>query len=202
MLPGEAAPVTRSTQQGLTLIELMMVITIAAVLIALAVPGFQALTRNSRQLNAVGDVSSMLSRARSEAAARYKHIVLCASADQATCSGATTWETGWIMFVDEDGSGTLNGTETTLQVGQALPSGSTLTLFYDGSPSTAQSTLGFAKGGLADTPAAFRYCIYRDSTAAMQGIDVNTAGQVRIATDSNSDGQVEDSSGNNITACP
>ena len=123
-------------QQGMTLIELMAILLIAAVLIGIAIPGMRTTTNSSRGLNAVGDISGMLARARSEASSRGKPVTICVSTDGSTCSGNTTWESGWMMFVD-DGSvvapapPTTNSThdagEEIIQVGTAASANTTLT---------------------------------------------------------------------------
>lgn len=185
--------------KGFTLIEMMVAIAVAAVLLAIAIPGMQALSRKSQQRNAIGDISSMVARARSEAATRYQPITICATADQSTCSGAATWETGWLMFVDLDSDQQRSGTgEDIVQVGVALPSGSKLAALYF--PSAAAVT--FQKGGLPQSTGTFRFCIYNGAQSTMQAINVSASGQVRVATDSNADGALENNAGTAITACP
>ena len=43
--------------------------------------------------------------ARMEAIRRGTPVSVCASADQASCSGANDWASGWIVFTDANGSG-------------------------------------------------------------------------------------------------
>ena len=83
---------------GFTMMELLMVVTIAGILAAIGVPSFRYVTASNRiatELNAlVGD----LQFARSEAAKSGLPVTVCASTDGATCANSSTWNTGWIVF--------------------------------------------------------------------------------------------------------
>lgn len=87
----------RSTQTGLTLVELMIAVGIVIILSAIAVPKvFQVLDHNTIATSSNLFVQS-LHLARSEAI-RGGTSTLCASTDQATCSAnAADWNQGWIL---------------------------------------------------------------------------------------------------------
>jgi type IV fimbrial biogenesis protein FimT len=195
--------VSNATQRGFTLIELMVTIAVAAILMMVVVPGMQSLSQRSQQLNAIGDISAMLNRARSEAAARNKPVTICVSTDGATCSANTTWASGWLMFVDANNNQTWDAGEDVIQVGGALASGTTLTALYfpNASPYAAVT---FAKDGALSTNSSgtFRYCIKDGATQKMQAVNVSAAGMARIAVDTDKDGKLENSGGAAILACP
>ena len=85
-------------QQGFTLIELMVTLTITAVLLGIGVPSFRSMIENNRITAATNDLVNALQLARSEAIKRGIPVVLCASSDQASCSTATpaVWINGWV----------------------------------------------------------------------------------------------------------
>jgi prepilin-type N-terminal cleavage/methylation domain-containing protein len=89
----------RDRVAGFTIIELVVTILVAAILTAIAVPQFQATLQRYRQRSAVADLQASLQYARTESVLRATYVSLCASADGATCSGATTYETGWLVYV-------------------------------------------------------------------------------------------------------
>lgn len=98
---------TRSA--GFTLLELMLALTVAAVLMAVAVPNFQALIRNSRMSGAANDFVSDFNLARSEAVKRRVPVTLCKSQDLATCdTDATAAFRSWIIFVDDADAAVVN----------------------------------------------------------------------------------------------
>jgi type IV fimbrial biogenesis protein FimT len=100
---------------GLTLIELMVAILILAILMTAAVPGFRSITDSSRTSAATNDLVTALNLARSEALRRATPTVVCASADQASCSGSNTWTPGWIVFTDMNGDGDMGAGDVLLQ---------------------------------------------------------------------------------------
>ena len=82
---------------GFTLYELMVTITVVAIIASFGVPGFQNFVQSSRSVTHTNDVITALNLGRSEATRRGFPIDVCASSDNATCSGSTDWSTGWIV---------------------------------------------------------------------------------------------------------
>jgi type IV fimbrial biogenesis protein FimT len=74
---------------GFTLIELMVTISLAAILAVIAVPSFQQFTLNQRLKNAAYDVVSALTLARSEAITRNAVVSVVASGG--------VWANGWCV---------------------------------------------------------------------------------------------------------
>lgn len=65
-----------SSAAGFTLIELMLVVTVAGVLAMIAIPNFKSLTQSQRVKNASFQLYSALSLARSEAIKRNTNVTL------------------------------------------------------------------------------------------------------------------------------
>lgn len=82
---------------GFTLIEMMVTITIVAILAAAAVPSFQQLIANQRIKTASFDLFSALNYARSEAIKRNASVTLRAGA-----TGDGLWSTGWRLVDPAD----------------------------------------------------------------------------------------------------
>lgn len=119
---------TMSTKHtGFTLIELMVVLSIAAILAALALPSFRSLIQNNRLTTQANELAGTLNFARGEAVKRGGRVTVCVSTDQATCTLGTAWEGGWIAFADPDNTATFTVGDTLLRVRGALEGGSTLT---------------------------------------------------------------------------
>jgi type IV fimbrial biogenesis protein FimT len=137
-----AAPTpTRSAQgraeRGFTIVELMIVLLILAILATIAIPSFRDFIGNSKVTGATNDLVTAINVARSSALQRATPVSVCASADQANCSGSTNWATGWIAFTDGAGAaGTLDGSDLLLQSwpglkGDMLATSSTSFVRYD-----------------------------------------------------------------------
>jgi type IV fimbrial biogenesis protein FimT len=116
------------TQTGFTIIELMIVVALAAVLLTIGIPGFQEMVQDNRRASATVEMISAIQIARSEAVKLNAPMTLCPSSDGSSCSG-TAWETGWIAFIDDDlddvddaadGNGARDTGEDLVRTGSAL----------------------------------------------------------------------------------
>lgn len=124
--------ITRWPQQsGFTVIELMITVTILAVLAAVAIPSFGSMIQNSRRTATVNELIANLMLARSEAAKRGQPVTLCGntSSGGTSCTGATNWNYGWMVFLDPDGDGAITSAADAvkLYVNDARESGLTIT---------------------------------------------------------------------------
>ncbi len=85
--------------------ELMVVLAIAATIIAIGAPNFNAFRLNGRLTNTANDVLASLVTARTDAIKAQVNVSMCASANpgatDATCADGST--VGWIAFRDPDG---------------------------------------------------------------------------------------------------
>jgi type IV fimbrial biogenesis protein FimT len=105
----------KRAQPGFTLLELMVVLAIAGVLFAVAVPAMGDFLRNGRITAAANDVMAGLHFTRSEAIKLRQPVTLCTSADTVNADGSQNDDptcaasdelTGWFAFVDLNQSGT------------------------------------------------------------------------------------------------
>jgi type IV fimbrial biogenesis protein FimT len=96
----------KNRSQGFTLIELMVVLAIAATILVIGVPAFNNFRVNGRLTNSVNDMLSATVLARTEAIKRQTSVALCPSANptaaEPTCTADSTL--GWIVFADADGN--------------------------------------------------------------------------------------------------
>lgn len=99
---------------GFTLVELMVTLTISAILIGVAIPSFRTFITNNAVENLQGRLAGAITFARSEAATRNSVVTLCSSNTGTSCV-ANQWQAGWIVFVDS------NGNQTADPVAGAVP---------------------------------------------------------------------------------
>ncbi|WP_268894451.1 GspH/FimT family pseudopilin [Variovorax boronicumulans] len=118
-------------QCGLTAIELLVTLSILAILVGIAAPSMSRFVNQWRASNTVNALTGSLRIARTEAIARGRPVVVCRVASSTataceTAAGAKGYASGWIVFVnndrdtDNDFSST-NGDELLLR--QVEPSG-------------------------------------------------------------------------------
>ena len=116
---------------GYTMIELLITISIVAILAGLAVPAMTRFVQNDVLASQMNALAGSLALARSLAITRHQSVILCASADQATCS-SSDWSDGWIVFVDANSDLNVSSNESIESQVAALEGNNTLSFSAGG----------------------------------------------------------------------
>ena len=77
------------------MIELMVVLSIAAILATAAVPSFRSLIQNNRLATQANELTGTMNFARGEAIKRGQRVTVCVSTNQTACTLGTAWA-GWL----------------------------------------------------------------------------------------------------------
>ncbi len=147
-------------QSGFSMIELLVTMTVAGLLMYIAIPSFLTAVRNDRLVSQANDLLGSLMYARSEAVNDNANVTVCASNDGATCSG-TNWASGWIICQDQVTPTVVtdcSGTSTIVRVLPTLSGSNTLT--NDGSA----SKVVFTSNGSVSSQLNFALCDSRGAT--------------------------------------
>ncbi len=142
---------------GFTLLELIVAITIAAILAALTVPSFLKSVRLNRGVADANGILSVVTLARNEAIRRDATVSLCISSDGSTCASSGTWDVGYLLFVDVNSNASFGTGDTLIRTEVPLSSASTISL-CQGTPSTTNTvikTLSFTGTGQITAQAYF-----------------------------------------------
>lgn len=121
-----ALPIVQAMKRapkGFTLLELMVVLAIAGVLAAVAIPAMGDFMRNSRITAAANDVMAALHFTRSESIKRRQPVTLCTSANAQAATPACANSpllTGWVAFVDLNQDGVIDVGEDVLLQHEAM----------------------------------------------------------------------------------
>jgi len=164
--------------RGMTLVELVVAFAIAGILIAFAAPSLRESIQNNRMVTQINGLHAALSLARAEAVKRRNNVTMCKSNDGTSCSGA--WQEGWIIFVDTDHDGSVDGEEV-VRTFDGVPAGNSL-LFSQ--THVIYSNKGNARSG---TNGTFTLCDSRGVTHA-KGLVIGPSGRPRLAVDSDENG--------------
>lgn len=137
---------------GFTLLELLVTISIAAILMSIAIPSFNSQRERSLVTGASNDLLADILLARSEAVKRSTRVTVCTSSNMTSCGGAS-WADGWIIFQDPDNTG--GPTAATDLIGAKEKSASGVTFTGDAKVGTSISYISTGRarsiaGGLQD----------------------------------------------------
>lgn len=200
MMPfvGVAAPFAPTRRgSGFTLIEVIVVLAVAAFLGAIAIPNFRGFIQNSQISTQTNDLVADLAYARSEAIKRgARNVVVCKSQNPLAATpacdtaAASPWEAGRLVFYDGNNDNQYNtgGTDELLRVRGALEGANTLRANSGSSVSpNLASYVAFTRNGVTtlarkaatDLPHHFKLCDTRGASKA-RGIAIQTTGRTKI----------------------
>lgn len=144
---------------GLTMIELMLVVTIASILLAVSIPGFQDMISRMSVNSQVKTLRSALNYARSEAVRMSATVIVCPRDD--------SWADGWEVRTGGDCDGELLRLDDSLS-GDTSVSSDKDPLVYD--------SMGFSLGSQRQ----FVVCPGDGDTDLAQAVDVSASGRVTL----------------------
>lgn len=166
-------------QQGLSIVEVLVVVAIIGILMAVGLPEFRTLIADQRLRSAASDLVGELAYARSEAIKQQRRVVV-------ERTGAT-WRDGWRVYVDRDASNTFNSgdqelrsspgfSNTDMRVCDATTSFADRIVFR-GDGAVANAPTG-AESGLrvVDSTGAARTRIIAISVAGRAGVELAPSG--------------------------
>lgn len=126
-------------EKGFTLIELLVTLAIAIVMLAVGIPMFGRTIESSQLTTATNRLVTSLQYARSEAVKRAGTVTACSSSNGTSCAGSNDWQIGWIVFLDEGTTGSVDSGDSIL----AITSGDDIAT----SVSTSQASVSFRADG-------------------------------------------------------
>jgi type IV fimbrial biogenesis protein FimT len=97
---------SRTVCRGVTVVELMVALSILAVLLTVGIPSYANLLHKNRISQTSGLLHVSLHMARGEAIKRRRPVQVCPSADGASCRNDGDWSEGWVVFADTNGNNT------------------------------------------------------------------------------------------------
>jgi len=166
-------------QAGFTLIELMVTISVAAIIVMAAIPSFSETISNNRLVTQTNAFTTSLATARSEAIKRGLQVTVCKSANGSACTTAGNWEQGWIVFEDNNGDGDVDAGDDLIRVNSALHTGYTLRVggSFNNWIAYTRTGMGAGNGGTSDT---FRMCTSAAITSKSRAVNISTTGRARL----------------------
>lgn len=144
-------------QSGFNLIEMLVVMVVAAIMLGIAVPSFRQFTASQQVKNAAFDFAAAMLMARSEAIKRNAAVTVAQS--------GSAWSSGWTVTV----AGTTLSTQTPA---------TTVTI----TPNPSASSLAFQSNGRVTSTVRFQFAA--SNTSAVRCVTVGVTGLPSTTTTS------------------
>ncbi len=135
---------------GYSLFELLITITLASTLMAIAIPSFASIMNNTRLLNTSLEVSKSLAIARNGAITANRTVLMCrvSENDENQCATKyqrnSSWANGWLVYIDNNANNTyddsdyvLNRAKASKRIGVVFNQSGRLRFFPNGSSRSA-----------------------------------------------------------------
>jgi type IV fimbrial biogenesis protein FimT len=177
-------------RHGFTLVELMVTLSIAAILLAVGVPPFSRLISNNRMATQTNELVSSLNLARAEAVRRSSGVSL------RTDATTNEFASGWKVFIDSDLDGAAPSSGDVIRQAAALSAKTTVRRVTRTTVSAGVFTYANATTALTDrlfitfnsrggnnsssSPSFFRVCDSGNSAIPGRIVQVNTIGRISL----------------------
>jgi len=178
-------------KRGITLVELLLVLSVVGVLLVSIAPSGFARSQEVKRIDGVmSDIMAAIAMARSTAIFEAQMVTFCGSNDGKNCQG--NWHEGSIIFTDKNADKLLNGEDRLLYKLDAIAAQGNLSFNSFRNKQYLQMT---PRGTTNHQNGNFTFCPADKNPALARQIIVSFTGRTRYGKDTDGDGIVENSSG-------
>nr|WP_284731278.1 GspH/FimT family pseudopilin [Glaciecola sp. XM2] len=177
---------TFAGQKGATLLELMIVVTLMAILLTAVIPSAADIIDKSRVTAQVNHISSVLQYTRYNAIDEHTSTSLCPTNNLRDCD-FRDWNLPKMLFSDRNFNNIRDENEALIYATQKTGTGVSMT--------GPRRALRFYENGVIGSPATLVICPERDVPKLNRALFVSLQGRVRLSEDRNQDGIHEKGNG-------
>lgn len=165
----------KTYQQGFGLIELIITLSVLAILLAIGVPQLTDLYTNYRADSSIRIIQQTLLLARNQAISYNKKVTACAVINEKCDSN---WQVGLTVFIDTNNDNQLDSNDKKLYTTNAFHSKDIVK--YN------RIAIRFQPDGLVSgTNGTLKYCPLSATSPYSRAIIINQAGRIRFSTENN-----------------
>ncbi|GBL04511.1 GspH/FimT family pseudopilin [Glaciecola sp. KUL10] len=176
-------------QSGKTLIELLIALSIFAILFTGVVPSAQSLYTQHRITAELNLISSYVQLARIDAIEQHRSVLLCPSPDFKRCE-FSDWSLPKMLFFDRNLNNVRDNEEAIYFAGEPL-SGS---LLIKG----PKKAVRFYEDGTIASTATLTVCDKNNDPRYSKAVFISLQGRIRLSQDINKDGKHQKTNGTNL----
>jgi type IV fimbrial biogenesis protein FimT len=175
----------QSRLKGTTLIELMVVVSILAILGTVGVPSFLSILTKSRITSETNQLNGLIRFARFKAIENEQLTVLCPTSNYSLCNEG--WNAPKMVFIDANHNNERDPQEPMLM---SMPKSNNNNQIY-----SRNRALKFYESGITASPASVRICPDSKEAKYAKLLTVSLQGKIKLSRDRNGDGIHENSAG-------
>lgn len=180
-------------QHGFTLLELLIVISIAGILFGIAIPSFASLIQSTQSQRLGNDLINLISHARHQAVMRNHTVTLCGSTDGELCDGS--WNKHILAFIDKNKDKEIDDEDYLLNNWSLFKAGESLSWRSFQNKRYLQL---HANGMTYYQNGNFTYCPEDKNTQHAVHWILNQAGHLRLAKDTDDNGILNKANGDDV----
>lgn len=163
----------RTASRGFTIVELLVTLALFSIIAGVVTPSLSNFYKRARVSSIVNNHVAAIQLARHTAISENTFVAVCPSSDRERCS--EDWSLSKIVFVDEDGDGSLDGDEEII---------ASIDMVNDYRIKTTRDTLRFAPFNTAQNfTATISICPEDETTTFSRAIVISNVGRVRLEKD-------------------
>lgn len=182
-------------QQGVTLLEMLVALAVAAIVLTVVAPSMQTIVAKNRITADINHTSAVMQYARFNAIDQKSATLVCPTLNYSACS--TNWNQAKMVFVDTNSNGQRDSSEPLLMTTDAIEGGNTMK-----GPSASieftESGASNVSNSMSDT-VGLVICDKSKDAKLARALLINQQGRVRVSFDSDDDEIHEDASGDALT---
>ena len=176
-------------QTGLTLLEMLVAIAIVIIVLTVVAPNVQQVVKANRITAEINELSGVIQFARFTAIDQNANAVVCPASDFSNCG--TNWNSAKIVFIDNNSNNIRDTSEPLLMTTGEITSTNQIT--------GPGGSVIFRDSGATNLATNIQICPNDNDEKLAKGLSLNAQGRVKINTDSDNDGVVEDIEGNALS---